>query len=107
MKALASEVKELDETDNMKLPKRLKRNPILEAIAEVRFLSSVPNDAVIGLVFSSVQDIFGKPENLPILQLPAALREADPNLKYQLVTQTQSLEADFAAVIDREFWKLL
>jgi uncharacterized protein (TIGR04255 family) len=67
----------------MRLPKRLQKNPIIDAIAEVRFSSSIPNDAVIGLVYSKLQDTFGKPENLPVLQIPAALRENDPNLKYQ------------------------
>jgi|WetSurMetagenome_2_1015567.scaffolds.fasta_scaffold234518_1 uncharacterized protein (TIGR04255 family) len=69
--------------ENMRLPKRLKKNPIIDAIAEVRFSSTIPNDAVIGLVYSRLQDSFGKPENLPILQIPAALRESDPKLKYQ------------------------
>jgi uncharacterized protein (TIGR04255 family) len=67
----------------MRTPKRLGRNPIIDAIAEVRFSSSIPNDAVIGLVYSKVEDTFGKPENLPVLQIPLPLRESDPNLKYQ------------------------
>lgn len=67
----------------MRVPKRLAKNPIIDAIAEVRFSSSIPNDAVIGLVYSKLQDVFGKPEDQPILQVPAALRESDPNLKYQ------------------------
>lgn len=67
----------------MRTPKRLAKNPIIDAIAEVRFSSSIPNDAVIGLVYSQLQDTFGKPENLPVLQIPPQLRESDPNLKYQ------------------------
>lgn len=67
----------------MKIPKRLKRNPIIDAVAEVRFTSSLPSEAIIGLVYESVKDQFGQPKSLPILQLPAAMRENDPNLKYQ------------------------
>jgi uncharacterized protein (TIGR04255 family) len=67
----------------MKTPKRLAKNPIIDATAEVRFTSTIPNDAVIGLVYASLQQSFGKPENLPILQIPTALRENDSNLKYQ------------------------
>jgi uncharacterized protein (TIGR04255 family) len=67
----------------MRIPRRLTRNPIVDAIAEVRFSSNIPNDAIIGLVYTTVQDTFGKPEDLPILQIPAALREKDPNLRYQ------------------------
>ena len=62
---------------------KLARNPIIDAIAEVRFTSAVPSDAIIGLVYEKVRSQFGAPEGLPILQLPAALREADPNLRYQ------------------------
>lgn len=67
----------------MRIPKRLARNPIIDAVAEVRFSSSVPNDAVIGLVYSKLQETFGKPANLPVLQIPLPLRESDPNLRYQ------------------------
>jgi uncharacterized protein (TIGR04255 family) len=67
----------------MKIPKRLKRNPIIDAVAEVRFTSSLPSEAIIGLVYENVKEKFGQPKSLPILQLPAALREKDPNLRYQ------------------------
>src|SRR3972149_4974617 len=67
----------------MKIPKRLKRNPIIDAVAEVRFTSSIPSEAIIGLVYENVKEKFGQPKSLPILQLPAALREKDPNLRYQ------------------------
>jgi uncharacterized protein (TIGR04255 family) len=67
----------------MRIPKRLTRNPIIDAVAEVRFTSKIPNDAIIGLVYSTLQNTFGEPESLPILQLPADLREKDPNLRYQ------------------------
>ncbi len=67
----------------MKIPKRLKRNPIIDAVAEVRFTSSLPSDAIIGLVYENIKDEFGQPKSLPILQLPAVLREKDPNLRYQ------------------------
>lgn len=67
----------------MRIPKRLARNPIIDAIAEVRFTSKIPTDAIIGLVYSNLQNTFGQPESLPILQIPAPLREKDPNLRYQ------------------------
>lgn len=67
----------------MNTPKRLKRNPIIDAIAEVRFTSSIPSDAIIGLVYENVKDVFGQPKSLPILQIPTALREKDANLRYQ------------------------
>lgn len=67
----------------MKAPKRLKKTPLIDAIAEVRFSSSVPPDTIVGLVYGAIKDEFGAPEPLPILQIPAALRDQDPNLRYQ------------------------
>jgi uncharacterized protein (TIGR04255 family) len=55
----------------------------VEAVAEVRFTSTLPSEAIIGLVYEKVKDKFGEPKSLPILQLPVALREKDENLKYQ------------------------
>ena len=67
----------------MRIPRRLRKNPIIDAVAEVRFSSNIPNDAIIGLIYSKLEGTFGKPEDLPILQIPAPLREKDPNLRYQ------------------------
>ena len=67
----------------MKIPKRLKRNPIVDAVAEVQFTSSLPSEVILGLVYEKVKDKFGQPKNLPIVQLPSAMREKDPILKYQ------------------------
>lgn len=67
----------------VRIPKRLESNPLLEVIAEVRFESDLPPDAILGIVYGALQNQFGKPENLPILQLPAKMREVDPNLRYQ------------------------
>lgn len=67
----------------MKFPKRLKKNPIVDAIAEIRFSSDIPAEAIVGLVYSQIKDEFGSPENLPILQLPLQIRESDPQLRYQ------------------------
>lgn len=64
-------------------PKRLKKNPLIDATAEVRFSSTVPPDTIVGLVYGAIKDDFGAPESLPILQVPAALRDQDPNLRYQ------------------------
>lgn len=67
----------------MATPKRLNKNPLLEVSAEVRFASQIPSDAVVGVVYEKIKDLFGKPQNLPILQIPASMRDNDPNLRYQ------------------------
>jgi uncharacterized protein (TIGR04255 family) len=64
-------------------PKKITPDPIIEAVVEVRFSSKLPRDAVFGIVYSALKDDFNPPKNLPILQLPDAVRSQDPNLKYQ------------------------
>jgi len=65
-----------------KLPISINPCPIIEAIFEIRFESSFPRDAIFGIVFNKFKDEFGNIEQLPILQLPAAIRDRDPNLKF-------------------------
>lgn len=69
---------------NLFLPKRISPCPIVEAIVEFRFESSVPDEAVFGVVYSAI----GNPgefrvENLPLLQLPEQIRRSDPELAFQ------------------------
>ncbi|MBT3258880.1 MAG: TIGR04255 family protein [Deltaproteobacteria bacterium] len=65
-----------------KLPLSINPCPIIEAIFEIRFDSSFPGDAIFGIVFNQFKDEFKDVEQLPILQLPAAIRTQDPNLKF-------------------------
>lgn len=65
-----------------KLPLSINPCPIIEAIFEIRFESSFPGDAIFGIVFNQFKDEFQNVEQLPVLQLPAAIRNQDPNLKY-------------------------
>jgi len=66
----------------VKLPLSINPCPIIEAIFEIRFESSFPGDAIFGIVFNQFKDEFKHVEQLPILQLPAAIRTQDPNLKF-------------------------
>lgn len=65
-----------------KLPKTISPCPIVEAILEIRFSSSFPDDAVFGIIYNQLKDDFPRFDPLPILQLPAAIRSQDPNMKY-------------------------
>ena len=64
------------------LPCSINPCPIIEAIFEVRFESSLPDDAIFGIVYNQFKDEFQQVEQLPVLQLPAAIRNQDPNLKF-------------------------
>lgn len=65
-----------------KLPLTINPCPIIEAIFEIRFDSSLPGDAIFGVVYNQFKDEFQAVEQLPVLQLPAAMRAQDPNLKF-------------------------
>ncbi len=65
-----------------KLPISINPCPIAEAIFEVRFESSYPRDAIFGTIYNQFKNEFQKVLQLPVLQLPAAIREQDPNLQF-------------------------
>jgi uncharacterized protein (TIGR04255 family) len=64
------------------LPISIDPCPIIEAIFEIRFSSAYPGDAIFGIIYNQFKDEFQNTEPLPILQLPAAIRMQDPNLKF-------------------------
>ena len=64
------------------LPKKLKKEPLIDAVFEVRFDSDAPVSVVLpGFLFEKLD---GKKtiETLPIAQIPQEIRKADPGLKY-------------------------
>jgi uncharacterized protein (TIGR04255 family) len=66
----------------MRLPKKLGKEPLVEALFNMRFKSSVPVASVFpGLVFANFSGE-KKIETLPVSELPQALLASDPNLKY-------------------------
>lgn len=67
----------------MKIPKKITPCPIVETIVEIRFESNMPQDAIFGMVYKPLQDIYPKLIKLPILQVPEVIREKDPNFKFK------------------------
>lgn len=67
----------------MELPKKITPDPIIEAVAEIRFDSVLPSDAVFGIIFNLFKEKFPKLEKLPTLQIPSHIRDNDPKLKIQ------------------------
>jgi uncharacterized protein (TIGR04255 family) len=68
----------------MKLPKTITPCPIKDALLEIRFSTKMHPNAVFGLIYNALRhDFLNKVESLPILQLPEALRAADPNFRYK------------------------
>lgn len=67
----------------MTLPKQISPCPINQAVVEIRFNSPLPPDAIFGVVFNKLKDSYNVAERLPILQIPEAVRNEDPNLLFQ------------------------
>ncbi|MEI6342436.1 MAG: TIGR04255 family protein [Verrucomicrobiota bacterium] len=66
----------------MKLPRSISPCPICEAVAEVRFESTTPADAVFGIVYQALRDEFPSAEDL-LPGLPPQFRNADKDLSFQ------------------------
>jgi uncharacterized protein (TIGR04255 family) len=65
------------------LPKKITPCPIKEAVFELRFESSVPEDAIFGIVFNQFKEEFNNTAtSLPILEIPSQIRNQDPNLMF-------------------------
>lgn len=68
----------------MRLPIRLENCPLIDCIIEVRFDTNIVSSAVFGLIYNQIKDDYpGTVINLPISQLPEAVRMNDLNLKYK------------------------
>ncbi len=69
------------------LPTKLRNEPLIDAIFEVRFIGSMPASVILpGIFFGKLpgQKII---ENLPIAQIPKPLRDADQNLKFAAISK--------------------
>ena len=66
------------------LPSSIHPCPIIDALVEMRFVAKVNPNAVFGLMYGALMhDYPGKISNLPIMQLPEAVRISDPSFKYK------------------------
>lgn len=64
-------------------PSRLDNPPLLEMIIEYRFKSSYPDEALFGLYYPIVKEIFSNYVTLPIMNMPLEVRNSDPALIHQ------------------------
>jgi uncharacterized protein (TIGR04255 family) len=70
-----------------KMPKKLKKEPIIDAVFELRFTSLVPASSVLpGILFSKLTGE-KKIDPLPASQLPEQIRNSDPNLQFAPLTR--------------------
>jgi len=66
------------------IPVRLKKEPLIEAVWEIRFTSPKPPvaDLLPGLVFKALPDQYPNVVRLPAANIPAPIAEHDPKLRY-------------------------
>lgn len=67
------------------IPSKLSKDPIVEAIFEIRFQSEVKaiSNLLPAFLYTELKKDFEAPERLPIAEFPEDLIALDPNLKYQ------------------------
>jgi uncharacterized protein (TIGR04255 family) len=66
----------------LKIPKKITPCPIIEAIVELRFEHQIQVDMIPGIVFGEFKEHFPQFSKLPVMQLPSAVRDGDPNFKF-------------------------
>jgi uncharacterized protein (TIGR04255 family) len=67
-----------------KLPKKLNKAPLFEAIFELRFEASGPSgDLLLGLLYAGMRDKYPRVEALPIANVPHEIRQKEATLRYQ------------------------
>ena len=66
------------------LPSSIQPCPIIDALVEIRFVTKVNPNAVFGLAYGALMHEYpGDISNLPIMQLPEAVRNSDPSFKFK------------------------
>lgn len=71
-------------TIQTRIPVRLKREPLIEAVWEIRFTTRKPavGDLLPGFIFKALPDRYPNIVRLPVADIPAPIREHDPKLRY-------------------------
>ena len=66
-----------------RLPERISPCPIVEAVFEIRFVTTEPWSTLPGLLYAAIRERYAEKRDLPLAQVPDALRAADPRLALQ------------------------
>lgn len=72
------------------LPSKLRKDPVVEALLEVRFDSAELEEVLIGKLASIATWKSFPSSRLPVADIPAPLRQVDPNLKFQPLLERRS-----------------
>jgi len=72
------------------LPRKLKKDAVAEALLEVRFDSTELGELVVGKLASHEMWRSFPSSRLPLADIPAPVRQADPNLAHQAVLERRN-----------------
>jgi uncharacterized protein (TIGR04255 family) len=70
-----------------RLPVKIDPCPIVEAILEIRFVTSESWPTLPGLLFARIRDRYPEQKDLPLAQVPDELRRREPAFTYQPLIQ--------------------
>jgi len=70
-----------------RLPIKIDPCPIVEAILEIRFVTSESWRTLPGLLFAHIRDRYPEQKDLPLAQLPEEIRRREPAFTYQPLVQ--------------------
>lgn len=76
------------------LPNKLKNDAIIEAICQVQFVTSEVSEVVVGRLSDDPIWKDFKRERLPVSDIPAPIRQADENLRFEPTLQLRSNEGN-------------
>jgi uncharacterized protein (TIGR04255 family) len=79
-------------TRNKRIPAKLKDDAIVEAVLEVRFDMTTIPEVLLGRLADCPSWKGFEQGRMPTYEIPAFLRQADPNLRYQPVFELHNAE---------------
>ncbi|WP_446009612.1 TIGR04255 family protein [Candidatus Electrothrix sp.] len=74
----------------MTRPAKITPDPIINAVVELRFNSSVPEDAVLGMLFAQIKSKYNKFQKLPVADFPKEVRMNDQALQFNPYYQCEA-----------------
>jgi uncharacterized protein (TIGR04255 family) len=79
-------------THKKRIPAKLKHDAIVEALLEVRFDTTTIPEVLLGRLADCPSWKGFEQERMPTYEIPAFLRQADPNLRYQPIFELHNTE---------------
>ena len=69
---------------DIRIPLKLNKCPLVDALIEIRFKSDLDKSVIFGCIYSLIRESYPGPVvNLPITQIPSQIRDNDPQLQFK------------------------